>query len=49
MGELENLQYKGFAFAFMDCDIQYTSIPDASSLATPKFVDYLRSAIVAGK
>ena len=49
MGELEDLQYSGLAFAYMDDDIQYASTSNASSCATPKFVDYLRSTIVAGK
>ena len=33
----------------MDDDIQYASTSNASSCATPKFVDYLHSTIVAGK
>ena len=49
MGELEELQYSGFAFAYMDDDVQYASTSTASSCATPNFVDYLHSVIVASE
>lgn len=47
MGDLEDLNYSGFAFAFMEDDVQYASTSTAASCASPKFVDYLRSVIVA--
>ena len=49
MAQLEGLQYSGFAFAFMDDDIQFASISTASSCVTPKLMDYLRSVIVASR
>lgn len=48
MCKLEDLHYSGFAYAYMNDDIQYARTSNASECATPKFVDYLRSAIVAG-
>ena len=49
MAQLEGLQYSGFAFAYMEDDIQFASTSTASSCATPQLMDYLRSVIVARK
>ena len=49
MAQLEGLQYSGFAFTFMDDDIQFASTSTASSCVTPQLMDYLRSVIVASK
>ena len=47
MAELEDLGYSGFAFAYMDDDVQFTGTSTAAECATPKLLDYLQSVIVA--
>ena len=49
MAELEDLGYSGFACAYIDDDVQFTSTSPAAECATPKLLDYLRSVIVASK
>ena len=49
MAQLESLQYAGFAFAYLDDHVEFASTSTAASCATPQFIDYVRSVIVASK
>ena len=49
MGELESLQYAGFAFAYCEDCVEFASTSSATSCGTAQFIDYLRSVIVASK
>ena len=49
MARLESMGYAGFAVAFLGDDVQFASTSTAASCATPRFVDYIRSVIVASE
>ena len=49
MARLENMGYAGFAIAYLGDDVQFASTSTATSCAIPRFVDYIRSVIVASE
>ena len=44
---IESLHYTGFAFAYLEDDVQFTSTFTATCCATPQILEYIRSVIVA--
>ena len=49
MAKLEDLNYAGFAFAYLEDGVQFTSTSTATCCCTPQIVEYMRSVIVASE
>ena len=49
MTKLESLNYAGFAFAYLEDDLQFTSTSTATCCATPQIMEYIRSVIIASE